>query len=100
MPETKLSLQVDDGARYQKLLTPTISKLPKRLQFGEIKKRFQAVSPSVKPLGSKSQAKFSFAANDIDDADSDIYSVIKIEEDRGYDGARQDESFITTSDDS
>jgi hypothetical protein len=52
----------------------------------------------LSPLQGKS--KFSFAANEVDDQVSDIYSVIKIEEDRDNDGAQLDESLVTTSDDS
>lgn len=94
--------QQEEGVKYQKLLTPTMQRLPKRLQFGEIKKRFRgAVSPSMQLLSPvQGKSKFSFAANELDDSVSDIYSVIKIEENRGNDGSQLDESLITTSDDS
>jgi len=71
-----------------------MTKLPKRLAFGEIKKRFRAVSPSASLKTTRMQPKFIF------EDESDIISVMKIDEEPNLDVEKLDESQNTNSDNS
>lgn len=78
-----------------------MTKLPKRLAFGEIKKRFRgAVSPNASLDSLRMKPKFTFALNNEEDQESDIISVYKIVEETNLDVSKLDESHLATSDNS